>query len=147
MFITVHTAVGIFIGGHVGNPFLGFLLGLFSHFFIDFIPHGDEKLTKKNFFYCIAATDVLIALTFFSTFCIFKANLNNIKSIVWSTVGAVSPDFICALAELTGLKLFKKIEKLHHFVHSPTQGLINFGVGSLFQLSIFIFAITALLIK
>ena len=146
MFITIHTAAGIFIGEHVGNPFLGFFLGLLSHFFIDFIPHGDEKLRGKIFYY-VAAIDILIALSLFSTFCLLKTNLSNIEPIIWSVAGAVLPDFICAVAETTGSKLFKKLDRLHIIIHSLNQGLVSLGVGLLFQLSIFIFAITALLIK
>lgn len=48
MFLTAHAAVGIVISQHVDKPLDIFLLGLASHFILDFIPHGDERLFKDE---------------------------------------------------------------------------------------------------
>lgn len=48
MFLTAHAAVGIVISQHVDKPLDIFLLGLASHFILDFIPHGDERLFKDD---------------------------------------------------------------------------------------------------
>lgn len=48
MFLTAHAAVGIVISQHVDKPLNIFLLGVLSHFILDFIPHGDEHLFKDE---------------------------------------------------------------------------------------------------
>ncbi len=44
MFLTTHAAAGIFIAHQSENPLVVFLGAFVSHFVLDFIPHGDEKL-------------------------------------------------------------------------------------------------------
>ncbi len=47
MTLTTHVAIGAGIGVLVGNPELGFVLGLVSHFMVDMIPHGDTLLADR----------------------------------------------------------------------------------------------------
>lgn len=48
MFLIVHTVASTAISQQTANPMLVFLFSFFSHFVLDFIPHGDEKLIDKT---------------------------------------------------------------------------------------------------
>lgn len=48
MFLTAHASVGIVISQHVDKPLNIFLLAMLSHFILDFIPHGDERLFRDE---------------------------------------------------------------------------------------------------
>ena len=69
MFITPHTAVALWLSTKTGNPYLGFAYGLVSHFIIDIIPHGDEKMgyhiedekKRRNHILKIGLVDVSLA--------------------------------------------------------------------------------------
>lgn len=42
MTLSTHAAVGIIIAEWTGNPLLGFIIALISHYVLDMVPHGDE---------------------------------------------------------------------------------------------------------
>ncbi|MCW1930448.1 MAG: hypothetical protein KIH62_003970 [Candidatus Kerfeldbacteria bacterium] len=42
MTLSTHAAAGIMIAEWTGNPLLGFLIAIMSHYLLDMVPHGDE---------------------------------------------------------------------------------------------------------
>ena len=60
MFLSVHTSFTLLLGSRWWkiNFWLAFIVGVLSHFVLDFIPHGDESLVLT---WLILAVDVLFA--------------------------------------------------------------------------------------
>ena len=48
MFLSNHAAVGALLAVHTDNPASAFVLGYFSHYLLDMIPHGDEKVGTSD---------------------------------------------------------------------------------------------------
>jgi len=107
MYITAHATIGIIIGEHVGNPVLGFLLGVFSHFICDIIPHGDTQFdawanrrfkNRRTVTYIIASLDYAAMLTmlFF-----LSSTLTITPAVVATTIGTIVPDILWAWYEIS----------------------------------------------
>jgi hypothetical protein len=47
MYISAHAPVGAIIGKLVPNPWLAFILSIFSHYLLDLIPHGDKSFINE----------------------------------------------------------------------------------------------------
>ncbi|MDP3964941.1 MAG: hypothetical protein Q8Q20_04805 [bacterium] len=47
MFLTTHAAAGVLISQRFESPWWIFVLSIFVHFIMDFIPHGDEQLYEE----------------------------------------------------------------------------------------------------
>lgn len=70
MFITPHTSAALWISTRITDPILAFILGVVSHFVLDMIPHGDEKLAdhvegkKEKFIYLMKVSfiDTMLAV-------------------------------------------------------------------------------------
>lgn len=125
MTTTTHTAIGTVIGLYILNPFLGFFVGLVSHFLVDIIPHGDgdmrseeerklDKNNKKVFLY--GTLDVLIA--FFLL--IIVVNIRNPEftlPLTMAIAGSVLPDLIVGIHDATKWKFLEKFVAIHWFFH------------------------------
>lgn len=143
MFLTVHAASGIFIGSQVSIPWLAFLIGYISHWLLDFIPHGDEKLidrTKyteqelkwKLFYGATLDTIGIIALFYILT---STETVTLTSSILWGMLGAVAPDYLWGLHKVTHIKVLKPIHKIHNWFHLKLTNNLPFKFGSLVQLT------------
>lgn len=69
MFLTIHGPVGALVGALAPDPVSAFALGALSHYAIDAIPHGDERLgghlegvAKLRFIVRIGLVDAAIAV-------------------------------------------------------------------------------------
>lgn len=148
MFLTIHAASGIFIGSHISTPWLAFIIGYISHWLLDAIPHGDEKIIdrtkyseaklKKRLFYSAAIdTFGVIALFYLLT---GSGNVILTSSILWGMLGAVAPDYLWGLHKITPVKILKPLHKIHNWFHNLTINKLPFIFGSLVQLlTLFIF--------
>ncbi|MBU1130845.1 hypothetical protein KJ840_01815 [Patescibacteria group bacterium] len=156
MFLTVHAASGIFIGSQVSAPWLAFILGFVSHWLLDFIPHGDEKVIdrskfsesrlKKMLFYVAAADTLGIIILFY--FLISTETIVLTSGILWGMLGAVAPDYLWGLHKITRIRVLKPLHKIHNWFHlkltNPRYPRLNrgrglpFKLGSLIQLAAFI---------
>ncbi|NQU77838.1 hypothetical protein HQ544_04030 [Candidatus Falkowbacteria bacterium] len=103
MFLTVHAAAGILIGQQLQNPILAFLIGLFSHFLIDVVPHGDKELdiwlkhgNIKKRIKNIVLTDIVIA-TVLSIYFIYKIDVNYAYAMTAAIIGSTLPDVLYIL--------------------------------------------------
>ena len=118
MFLTIHAAAGIAISQQVDKPYLAFILSFFSHFVLDFIPHGDEMLgpwvrksnhrNKRTIFLGIIDISALTALI-----CILytQINLPQTPIIIAGILGGILPDFFVELHD----RLNTFIQKQHSF--------------------------------
>ncbi|MDP2631904.1 MAG: hypothetical protein Q8P30_04040 [Candidatus Uhrbacteria bacterium] len=123
MTITTHTAIGAAIGFSVGNPYLGFGLGLISHLLVDMIPHGDSLIAeefrihkKRKRAFRLGTTDALFALLL----ALFIFNLPHVTStmtVSLAIAGSIFPDLIVGLHDATKSKYLKRAVKVHWFFH------------------------------
>ncbi len=122
MTITTHTAIGAAIGFSLGNPVLGFALGMASHFAVDMIPHGDMKFAeqfknkRRKAAVAYAGIDAAIAILLLLT--LFNIGGYSDKQVFSMTIaGSIMPDLLVSLYFATKTKWLKWFVKLHFFFH------------------------------
>lgn len=108
----------------MGVPYLAFLFGFISHFFVDMIPHGDTGLSdnfrvqKRRRKHAVAyiTVDAVIAL-FFVLLLANTRDIDSMRTFSWGIVGSVLPDFIVGIYDITKSPLLRWFNKLHFFFH------------------------------
>lgn len=106
MFLAVHAAVGAIAGNAVTSPTAAFTLGFLSHFFMDMIPHGDERMydgyksgekVKRAVMYVTgdAVMTVVLIAAFF-----LKQDFFHPVAVSMGIVGGLLPDLIVGLYEI-----------------------------------------------
>lgn len=125
MTLTTHAAIGAAIGHQMGNPLLGFCLGMISHFLVDMIPHGDgkfaESFLKKQRKTKAAVAYVTVDAAIAILFILVLMNLGdytNRLAFSASIAGSIMPDLLTALADVTKARILKPFVKLHFFFHN-----------------------------
>jgi hypothetical protein len=127
MFMTVHAAAATIIGKQVNSSIIAFLLGLLSHFVLDMIPHGDERLGKRFFgqrlkmlynqgelkFMALYSSTDSFVLAFFLIYLFKNFEFASSNTVIWAIVGGLLPDAIALLDKLTGFKIFKWFNNFH----------------------------------
>jgi hypothetical protein len=138
MYLSVHAPAGVLLAQSTESAPLAFLMGIFSHFLLDIVPHGDthiDEWANKKYpqrLLMVAAMDfvfMLIVLYF------MLGNINFNPSVTAAGIlGATLPDFIW------GLKIFIKKNRLlqayirsHKNWHTILPDIISFKQGLLFQ--------------
>ncbi|HRH31848.1 MAG TPA: hypothetical protein PLK06_00830 [bacterium] len=127
MTTTTHTAIGTLVGTAVGNPLLGFILGLSSHYLVDMIPHGDmfmrepdnlvNKVTEK-LAHVFVITDVALGLTLLTILGHFLPNEVTRSSVyIASIFGSILPDLMVGINDLVKTALGRKHTQVHFFFH------------------------------
>lgn len=127
MTTTTHTAIGIVIGSLIGEPILGFALGVSSHFLVDMIPHGDMFMRQANNLLTheqkklstlFAFTDVALGIALLVMVgAILPNEITQSPVYIASIFGSVLPDLLVGLNDLKKTTLGKKYVKLHFFFH------------------------------
>ncbi len=140
MFLTVHATVGALIGQSVPNPWIAFVLGFISHFFVDFIPHGDQNLINgatqreriKKLLGITAIDLALLALValYFATNKTFAYPL----SVAAGAFGAMLPDGLQGITIFTNGKILSRYTRFHGLFHISTHArfahiVLPFTVG------------------
>jgi hypothetical protein len=161
MFLIVHTAAATVISQHTSHPMLLFLYAFFSHFILDFIPHGDEKLVGQSNNRTIQFKRLFLAATL-DGFLIFLFSIYYL--LVFAPVhyglffiamgGAMIPDLISGLSfVLNGhfnkqYPLLAKFQKLHKTVHTFFERKLNLLIplsyGIVWQAFVFLTFLTLL---
>jgi hypothetical protein len=125
MTLSTHVAIGAAIGFAVGNPWLGFGLGMLSHFLVDMIPHGDtqfatsfyEDADSRKFFLKYISIDATIALLLIlGIFAFFEVPTSDL-ALAGAIAGSILPDLLTGAHEILKTRLTKKYVKLHFFFH------------------------------
>jgi hypothetical protein len=167
MFLTTHAAVGIVISQHIDKPLNIFLLALLSHFILDFIPHGDERLyhdeewkIKKKYGRVTIISLIDAVLVSLMIIALYTTNdLPRMALISAGIVGSIFPDVVNHVLPIFHEKfnwlfvvrwlhtLLKKIQlgrfltvhnKLHEFLHNLMKYRMPPKVGLSVQGVVFI---------
>jgi len=142
MYITVHAAAGAAISQFSQNQLLVFILAVFSHFFLDTIPHGDEwikdwKLFKKQSHRTIVAGFIdFLCVAIISIFWIRWTEIENISSLAAGIAGAIAPDALWGFHSITQSPVLEWYRRLHTRIHkiffkkriSPKAGFLLQGI-------------------
>ena len=148
MFLTVHSPLGVVIGGYLPNPFTAFLVGLISHYVFDIIPHGDEvKLGKLSLagMAWAAIIDQAILLLNFMLLAYFKTADVFTPIVIAAVIGAILPDWLMAIHRLSEEwdnrfaralhRLIDPLQNFHYYLHVnllPYE--IPFSLGLILQI-------------
>jgi len=161
MFLIVHTAAATVISQHTSHPMLLFLYSFLSHFVLDFIPHGDEKLAGvnnnkskkfKRLFIAAAIDGFLIFLFSIYYLLVFAPAHYGLFFIAMG--GAMIPDLISGLSFVANGR-FKKdyprlaaFQRLHKRIHTVFERKLNFLIplkyGIIWQSFVFLTFLTLL---
>lgn len=125
MYLTPHASVGILISQHVDKPVTVFLLAFLSHFVLDFIPHGDERVgpwmkvrVRRMFF--IGGID--LALIFVLTLILLSTTADPAQTTLYlaGIFGAILPDFLSMVFPTMHEKLnwFFLVRWIHSILHT-----------------------------
>jgi hypothetical protein len=127
MFMVSHAAVGALIGAAVPNSYAAFSLGFLSHFVLDMIPHGDElmlenyksgKKSKARRAMAYVTMDAIITA---------YAIMAILSSAPTSIVGAILPDLLVGIYEITKVKWLRGYVAFHHRNHHRLIGKYRQG--------------------
>ena len=124
MTLTTHATLGAVIGRAVGTPFLAFLFGFISHFLIDMVPHGDTGLSdnfrvhkrKRKQAVAYVVVDAVVAI-FFVLLLANTRDIDSVRTFSWGIVGAVLPDLLVGIYQITKTRLLRWFNTLHFFFH------------------------------
>lgn len=143
MFLTVHAATGVLIAQHSKNGLIAFLLALISHYFLDFIPHGDKIFSKSKdpkysrIFYRLLTFDTVF-LGIFLVFIFLHPQIYKSREIVsWGIIGSILPDLSYPIGIVNKAKIIKAISKSNEFVHNIIKGDLSIKNGLILQMVIF----------
>ncbi|MFA5076327.1 MAG: hypothetical protein WC480_02825 [Patescibacteria group bacterium] len=123
MYLTIHTAIGAAIGQNVASPWLAFILGIFSHYLVDAIPHGDKKMVRGleqhdgllKFIKVVAIDNSFMIATILI---LLSSSQPNYWSVVAGIVGAIIPDYSQAIGWLLPKTFFRHFYNLHSIFHN-----------------------------
>lgn len=150
MFLTVHGITGVIIGQSTSNLWLAFIIGFFSHYLLDLIPHGDinlvpNEISKKEKeverVAKIALVDVVI-MTVLLVFLHSRGLISLTLPILAGVTGSIFPDLFTGFCLLSKHPWFKKYLIFHHRLHYVSNKFnVSFKTGLVIQL---IFLVTFL---
>jgi hypothetical protein len=125
MTLSTHVAIGAAIGVLVGQPVLGFALGLVSHFLVDMIPHGDTVLADRFFVHkdkmvpmIYTGVDIVLSLLLVALMVAIKPEHVGNGTLLAAVAGSVFPDALVGIAKLWKTNtLLKAYDKFHFYFH------------------------------
>lgn len=145
MFLTSHATAAIIIAEHTSSPTLAFTLGWLSHYLLDAIPHGDDKildhLPRRAYLVAlakIAAVDSLIMLGWL-WFLLSRGSVTLTPATGAAVVGSVLPDVLNGLYLITKNRLITWNHRLNVLAHSalikkPLPTVQGFFIQAIFFL-------------
>lgn len=144
MYLTVHGAAALFIARAIPNPFLSFVVGMASHFIIDFIPHGDEHiipnyLTRPKKIRRLMGAALLdgVILAGFLILYIWLNPALSLNTVLACLAGSLLPDFLQGLYFVTEAHWLKFFNKFHLKIHNLPGNKLNWKLGMLIQVLTF----------
>ncbi|MCD6471404.1 hypothetical protein J7K86_02660 [bacterium] len=145
MFLTVHAAAGVLIAQHSKNALIAFFLALLSHYFLDFIPHGDKIFSKSEkhskLFFGMASFDTIFLVIFLIFIFLHPIIYKNRAIISWGIIGSILPDITYAIENITKVKIFKTLTEPNKFVHNIIKGDLSIKNGLVLQTVVFVLLI------
>jgi len=147
MYLSIHATAGVLIGSYTQSSIVAFVVGFFSHFLLDMVPHRDGQLPiedlsikqiRQRYF------DKLVAIVYLdlglSTVVMAALLTNNLHfitpSIIWGIIGSIAPDVIQIFAFLfPKVKPLQRFQELHNTLHyNPKRQKISLVAGHITQL-------------
>lgn len=140
MLISVHAAAGVIIAQKAFSPFNAFIIGVISHFVLDFIPHGDRKLIR--WFSKKINRDLILSLNIFDAFItivyilyIYSYTiLPNPHNLFWAILGSILPDFLNIYSQIVNPKILTSYSKFHEAIHDYIPSKMTVKEGLTLQL-------------
>ncbi len=135
MFLIVHATAGAALGQLMPTPLSAFTGGFLSHLVLDMIPHGDEIIgrtfSKKGGTKWLAALAIFDALAAFSvvTMLWLGGAFPNPYTAFVGALGAVLPDVLCGISELSHRKLWPDFVNFHNRNHELLNAPVSTRVG------------------
>ncbi|MEK7183132.1 MAG: hypothetical protein AAB776_00690 [Patescibacteria group bacterium] len=127
MTTATHTAIGVLIGTAVGNPILGFVLGVASHYLVDMIPHGDMHMrdsnnlvnkTNERMSHVFVIVDIALGITLLNILGTFLPDDVTRSSVyIASIFGSILPDLLVGINDLVKSLPGRKHTRLHFYFH------------------------------
>jgi hypothetical protein len=140
MYLTVHGTAGLAIARVIPNPILAFVVGLVSHFIIDFIPHGDEHLVQKHFTRgqtlrrLVGATLIDgVLLVGFTVLYLWTTPWASYSTVFAAIIGAVLPDLLQGIAFTTNWNGLDWFTKFHEGIHNAPGHHLSWQQGLMVQ--------------
>ena len=154
MFLSTHALGGIIISQHVHNVPVAFELGVLSHYILDMIPHGDERLADwvrekpvRRFALTFLMDMAFLGLFIFTVHVKGEWPLPNVA--LAAMLGAVLPDILWSvydvyrgflvrhfpnatriIQEVTRLEsFFDHHDRLHRWFHAYIEKRLTFKAG------------------
>lgn len=139
MVISTHSVVGgVTAGVLTGVPFLGFLVGILTHYILDYFPHWDyrlrtthgEAMNAKNLYFDLTRLilDAFLALVFLSI--VFWFGSLSLIVVLSGALGGILPDiFQLIYKKIIKTEPFESFQKIHDFFHTsnkiqPLKGIL-----------------------
>lgn len=145
MFLTIHGAAGAIIGLQTNNIWLAFFLGWISHYLLDMIPHGDEKMIADHHNVSwqeikkiarIGSIDGLTML-FLLGGLLYSGRRPLDLAVLAGVGGGVLPDFLNAFYQLLKFKWLKRHYDFHLKIHGVLDRfVVSFKTGLAVQAAI-----------
>lgn len=145
MFLTVHASVGAVLGDQFENPNVAGIVGFASHFVLDAIPHGDERigawLIAPGHTFWVGVLFLLDIITAFAILSLFFVSglLHNPIAAFTGALGAVLPDVLVGFSELKQ-KFFPDFKAFHNAAHLLLKNPVSPVTGYFVQVVTFWFA-------
>ncbi|MBU2575637.1 hypothetical protein KKF64_00880 [Patescibacteria group bacterium] len=130
MYITAHAAAGAAIGQFMPSVLFAFIAGFVSHLILDMIPHGDEWIKDWKLFRTkmqrttVAALIDLCGVIAMTIYWINHSDVSQLPYMLAGIAGAIAPDALWGLYELTKspiLKWYKIMHRTGHYLVFKTR--------------------------
>ncbi len=148
MFLTVHAVAGeVAAQLFTTNPFVAFLIGFASHFFVDALPHGDEDLGashQRNLIrFLITLTLVDLSMMVVTQALLWRANLITNPAVLVAAFGAMLPDGLQVpdIVFPKGPAIFRWYRRAHERFHNIVGIHLGIKKGLLWQALVFVILI------
>lgn len=120
MFLTTHAVVSIATLKITEDPIILFGINFLLHYILDSIPHGDWGILKgfKNTivnYIILFLGDIFFVLLVLYLY--INSNSYSTFNILCAVFGAILPDILWGLYDLTKLKFLKIFVNINHFAH------------------------------
>lgn len=127
MFLTTHATVAAALTQSIPNPWVAFVIGFFSHFVLDAIPHGDEIIgsspTKKGqttrLFIAASIDGVILFVVLFTA--LSRGWFPFPTAALFAATGAMFPDALQILPEIFDSPILSRFRDFHHRCHAGLE--------------------------
>ena len=123
MFLTVHATAAVLITQKISNPLLAFIIGFISHYILDAIPHGDDKIFERwqgkaqlRVMALVAAVDFGASLLWLN-FLIDQLALAWPLAVLAAAAGSLLPDFFSGAFLVTNYPGLEWLHNLNRIAH------------------------------